>query len=258
MKHLCLFIIIITAWLSCSHIDEDNRLIEVPHAKISRAVLVEEFTGQRCVNCPNAATEIERLQEEYGKENVIAVAIHSGPLAIYSTDKVLGLRTTLGDDYYDYWRVEAEPSGVIDRTGGVLLLDKWVSRVHQDLQNEASVELAAKANFTDNGLLEIEIEYLAVKDFSGKLQVWIIEDGIVGLQMQPDGTLNREYVHNHVLRSAVNGTWGDDVVWPSGKQGKLSFSADIQEDWNAKNLSVVAFVYNEGGVQQVCQKTVVR
>ena len=247
---------IITAWLSCSHIDEDSRLIEVPHAKISRAVLVEEFTGQRCVNCPNATAEIERLQEEYGKENVIAVAIHSGPLAFFSTDKVLGLRTSLGDEYYDYWRVEAEPSGLINRSGGVLLLDKWATRVYQDMQNEALVELTAKAKIADNGMIEIGIEYLAVKDFSGKLQVWIIEDGIVALQMLPDGTLNREYVHNHVFRSTVNGTWGDDVVWPSGKQSILSFSAEVQENWNPKNLSVVAFVYNEGGVQQVCQKPV--
>lgn len=252
MKHLFFFITMITAFLSCSHIDDDNRLIEVPHAKISRAVLVEEFTGQRCVNCPNAATEIERLQKEYGKENVIAVAIHSGPLAFYSTDKVLGLRTALGDEYYDYWKVEAEPSGLINRSGGVLLLDKWASKVHQDLQNEAPVELTVKATIADNGKMEIGIEYLAVKDFSGKLQVWIVEDNIVALQMLPDGTLNREYVHNHVLRSAVNGTWGDDVVWPSGKQGTLSFSAEVQEDWNPKNLSVIAFVYNEGGVQQVC------
>ena len=242
--------------MSCSHIDEDNRLIEVPHAKISRAVLVEEFTGQRCVNCPNATAEIERLQEEYGKENVIAVAIHSGPLAFFSTDKVLGLRTSLGDEYYDYWRVEAEPSGLINRSGGVLLLDKWATRVYQDMQNEALVELTAKAKIADNGMIEIGIEYLTVKDFSGKLQVWIIEDGIVALQMLPDGTLNREYVHNHVFRSTVNGTWGDDVVWPSGKQSILSFSAEVQENWNPKNLSVVAFVYNEGGVQQVCQKPV--
>ena len=242
--------------MSCSHIDEDNRLIEVPHAKISRAVLVEEFTGQRCVNCPYATAEIERLQEEYGKENVIAVAIHSGPLAFFSTDKVLGLRTSLGDEYYDYWRVEAEPSGLINRSGGVLLLDKWAIRVYQDMQNETLVELTAKARITDNGLIEIGIEYLAVKDFKGRLQVWIIEDGIVALQMLPDGTLNREYVHNHVFRSTVNGTWGDDVVWPSGKQSILSFSAEVQENWNPKNLSVVAFVYNEGGVQQVCQKPV--
>ena len=64
---------------------------------------------------------------------------------------------------------------------------------------------------------------------------------------------NREYVHNHVLRSAVNGTWGDDIVWPSRKHGILSFSVKVQEDWNLKNLSAIAFVYNDKGVHQVCQ-----
>lgn len=251
MKHLCVFIIAATAFFSCSHIDEDNRLIEVPYAKISKAVLVEDFTGQRCVNCPNASSEIERLQKEYGKENVIAVSIHSGPLAIYSSDKVLGLRTSLGDTYYDYWKVEAEPSGLIDRKGGVVLLDKWASHVYQGLQTEASVELSTQAKVSEGGIIEISLAYLAVKDFSGKLQIWITEDSIVAPQMLPDGTLDREYIHNHVLRSAVNGTWGDDVTWPSGKKGAISFSAPVQQDWKPQNLSVISFIYNDSGVQQV-------
>ena len=258
MKHLCLFVVVVAALLSCSHIDEEERLIELPHAKISRAVLVEDFTGQRCVNCPNAASEIERLQKEYGKDNVVAVAIHSGPLAIYSTDKVLGLRTSLGDDYYDYWKVEAEPSGLIDRKGGVMLLDKWASSVYQELQTEASVELKAAAQVSKDGDVEISVDYLAVKDFVGKLQVWITEDAIVAPQMMPDGTLNREYVHNHVLRSAVNGAWGDAVAWHSGEQSVQSFSAKVQEGWNPQQLSVVAFIYDENGVQQVCKTAVSR
>lgn len=221
MKHLCLFLGLVTALLSCSHIDENDRLIEVPHAKISRAVLVEDFTGQRCVNCPNAASEIERLQKEYGRENVVAVAIHSGPLAVYSSAKVLGLRTILGDEYYDYWKVEAEPSGLIDRMGGVLLLDKWASSIYQELQLESLVELKATAQVSGNGEMEISVAYLSVREFVGRLQVWITEDGIVAPQMMPDGTLDNEYVHNHVLRSAVNGVWGNDVTWYSARHFKF-------------------------------------
>ena len=251
MKHSYLFIMVLLVLFSCSHIDENNRLTEVPHAKISKAVLIEDFTGQRCVNCPNATSEIERLQKEYGKENVIAVSIHSGPLAVFSNDKVLGLRTSLGDTYYDYWKVEAEPSGLIDRKGGVVLLDKWASQVHQALQTESSVELSVQAKVSEGGIIEIDLEYLAINDFIGKLQIWIAENCIVAPQMMPDGTLDREYIHNHVLRSAVNGVWGDDITWSSGKQGSISFSAPIQQDWNPQNLSVIAFVYNDSGIQQV-------
>ena len=48
---------------------------------------------------------------------------------------------------------------------------------------------------------------------NGKLQVWIVEDGVKALQMMPDGSANKEYVHNHVFRAAVNGTWGEDVTF---------------------------------------------
>ena len=44
--------IITLAAASCSNIDEDERLIYVKPADVGRAVLIEDFTGQKCVNCP--------------------------------------------------------------------------------------------------------------------------------------------------------------------------------------------------------------
>ena len=51
---------------ACSNIDEDERLIYVKPAAVERSVLLEDFTGQRCVNCPLAADEIAKLHEQYG------------------------------------------------------------------------------------------------------------------------------------------------------------------------------------------------
>ena len=68
------------AFVACSHIDEEDRLIYVKPAAAQRCVLLEDFTGQRCINCPKANDEIHALQEQYGADTVIAVAIHSGPL----------------------------------------------------------------------------------------------------------------------------------------------------------------------------------
>ena len=98
MKHRCfiifsLFNCYIAAMLlaACSYIEEDERLIYVKPAEVKRHVLLEDFTGQRCINCPKASDEIKALQEQYGEENVIAVGIHSGPLGFHSTDKYVGL-----------------------------------------------------------------------------------------------------------------------------------------------------------------------
>ena len=251
MRSYCLLIFAIVTLLSCSHIDESDRLIEVPYAKISKAVLIEDFTGQRCVNCPNAVLEIERLQQEYGKDNIVPVAIHSGPLAVYSNAKITGLRTQTGDDYYDYWNVEVEPSGLINRKGSVALLSEWTSMVHQELQQETTIILSTQYQINETDEINIDVTALAIQSFQGKLQLWVTEDSITAPQMMPDGTMNTNYIHNHVFRTAINDSWGTDVNWQSGQTYTLTFKTKVENEWNREQLTIVAFVYNEDGVQQV-------
>ena len=62
---LCLFAAVMLL-ASCDNISEDERFIYVKPADVKRRVLIEDFTGQRCVNCPAAHEEIDRLQEQYG------------------------------------------------------------------------------------------------------------------------------------------------------------------------------------------------
>lgn len=85
--------------MACSNIDEDDRFIEVEPVEVAKRVLIEDFTGQRCVNCPNASEMIESLQEQYGAENVIAVGIHSGPFSKTASGRPLSLWTETGDYY---------------------------------------------------------------------------------------------------------------------------------------------------------------
>ena len=66
---------------ACNNIAPEDRFIEVASATVKRKVLVEEFTGQRCLNCPEAANELARLQAQYGGDTLIVVAIHGGRLA---------------------------------------------------------------------------------------------------------------------------------------------------------------------------------
>ena len=45
--------------------------------KGDRNVLIEEFTGVRCVNCPNGAKIIEEMVAEFG-DRVVPISIHHG------------------------------------------------------------------------------------------------------------------------------------------------------------------------------------
>jgi len=238
----------------CSHIDESERFIYVKPAAVKRTVLIEEFTGQRCVNCPEAALEVESLQAQYGEENIIAVGIHSGPLAVFSAGEVVGLRTQLGDDYYNHYEVEMEPTAMINRRGGVVRRDKWASMIYSELQAETPLQLSVDYNRKSAVQIDATVEAVVAEAVKGKLQLWLVEDSIIAPQMMPDGTMNSQYVHRHVLRSAINGTWGDDVDWKQGHLPLLRYTFSIDSQWHLEQLSIVAFVYTDNGVQQVCQK----
>jgi hypothetical protein len=235
---------------ACSHIDESDRLIYVKPADVKRRVLLEDFTGQRCVNCPKASDEIKALQEQYGEDHVIAVGIHSGPLGFYTKGDYLGLSTEVGDEYYDHWALEYQPVGLIDR-GAPLEYTAWNARIREELEKTAPVEIDIELHQNDNQLT-VRAEVMGIDGTtSGKLQLWLTEDGITAFQMMPDGTRNMEYIHRHVFRAAINGTWGESVSVAEGETiTTKDYLFTIPEGWNADRRSVVAFVYNDQGVLQ--------
>lgn len=110
MKYFCLSLLLFTMLLTgCDTVAPGDRLIEIPAAAVRRNVLIEEFTGQRCLNCPEATAVIKTLQDNYSADRLIAVAIHAGPLSVKSSAGVVGLRTPLGDTYYKKWAVPSVP-----------------------------------------------------------------------------------------------------------------------------------------------------
>lgn len=239
---------------ACSHIDEDERLIYVKPAPVERCVLVEDFTGQRCLNCPIAAEEIEKLIEQYG-DAIIAVSIHSGPLGFYTNSRFYGLKTELGDNYYNHWNLEYQPVGLIDR-GSPAEYTAWGTLIREELQKTAPVEIELSASITDSLELSIHTSVKGVDGgvdghIQGKLQLWIVEDSITAFQMMPDGTLNPNYIHQHVFRDAVNGQWGEDITVQEGYAIDKEYTFPIDVEWKLENISVIAFVYNDSGVLQV-------
>lgn len=244
--------------MACSNIDEDDRFIEVEPVEVAKRVLIEDFTGQRCVNCPNASEMIESLQEQYGAENVIAVGIHSGPFSKTVTNQPFLLWTETGDYYFNSWGIDAQPTGVIDRKTVSSTYQSWGTIVRDALQASAPLTLDATTSYDEaTRTVTINVNAKGVLDVTGKLQLWLTEDNITNIQYMPDGSINTQYVHNHVFRTAVNGQDGEDfsIAWDEEKTVTSTYVLD--EDWKAENMSVVAFVYNNSGVQQVVKVPVV-
>jgi len=235
----------LTAVTSCDTVGEDERYIEVTEIQPQRSVLLEDFTGQRCPNCPNAAIEIGRLQTAY-PDSIIAVAIHGGPLALPA------LKSSVGDEYYAAVNSPNLPAGRIDRRGETSVPDQWQGLVYAAIQKKDAVSMKIESRYDGNTrTANIKVSTYSTKDVTGKVQVWLVEDGITAIQAMPDGSNNREYVHNHVLRAAVNGAWGEEVSVGPGNSSESSYTTTIDDRWVAGNMNVVAFVYNDNGVVKV-------
>lgn len=248
---------------SCSNIDEGDRLIYVKPAEVERAVLIEDLTGQRCINCPTGTDIINGIIQTYGEDNVIAVGIHSGPLGFTGNSKRVGLMTDTGDEYYTYWANGTnlgQPSAIFNRKKGPSdNLNNWAAEVGLIISEKANLSIdITNAYDAKKRELTTKVGAFGVNGtVNGKLQVWIVEDGIKAMQMMPDGSANQEYIHNHVFRAAVNGTWGEEVTVKEGETTSKDYSYVLPETWNAENISVVAFVYNKSGVENVAKKHIV-
>jgi hypothetical protein len=267
MKRFFLLATIILGLTACSNIDEDERLIYVEPAEVNRPVLIEDFTGQACVNCPNATAAIHELQETYGEENVIAVAIHCGPFAHLRSNMgnafLSDLGTKLGDEYYTHWNIEAQPGVKINRGAPIYDTNQYAAAVANELKKTSTVHFDA-VEFSNNAVL---VDLSSSDRVEGRLQVWIVEDSINAKdpqtkyqQFMPDGSRRQDYVHNHVFRASLtNDAYGEPVTLEAGNksytqvfylQGNEALD-NFEHLWQKQNLSAVVFFWNEQqGVMQ--------
>ena len=259
---LIIFAVMAMAFIACDEVSNDKRLTYIEPPEAARAILIEDFTGQYCVNCPRATEEIERLIEQYGDTVIIAVAIHSGP---FSKDKTAGtspLYTEVGDQYFSNWKLSAQPVGLVDRLFGMPLnYTDWGGAVNYELtdsiNSKAVVSIIVNTAYdfdTELGYADVQTIGMDSKPVSGKLQVWLVEDSIDSFQLMPNGSREEHYNHMHVFRASINDPWGDDLTVSHGEVVSKKYEFALDPAWVFENCSLVVFLYDEDGVKQVTKK----
>lgn len=236
------------SFTACDNIDDDERYLPVERPNIERVVLVEEFTGQSCVNCPNGAATIHALQTNY-PGSVIAVCFHpqgtpfTAPL--YGID--LGLTSEQATDYFNYYKPNGFPAAIIN--GGELLynIDQWSTAVSSALSTESPADINLDCEYdADTRKLTANWNVVFNHMYSSpcSLLLWVMENGIVGPQTSTTGPMF-DYTHNHVFRQSMNGLWGESIGDNFATEQSLNGSSSITlpESWKAENIQVVAFIF---------------
>lgn len=290
-KYLLTFLAAAGLFTACDNIDEGDRWTEpvvvdvvkdTEAPEIQKNILVEDFTGQDCVNCPSAADVIKKITESAIGERVVAVGIHGGDLTRdYKIDRrAVGLATVMGDNYNTYWKVETWPAGMIDRTDGngtvgkTCAFETWESAIAKRLTVKPVVDLKLETAYEeDSRNLSVSVTPVAKAGTTlpggCKVTVWLTESGLVRPQKRFDEKnatiLDKNYVHNHVLRESLTDPYGDAVKGTDA----MTYSHTIPMTYGKataaeytvlpENMAVVAFITAQSGeVLQVVEGHVVK
>ena len=221
MSRLLLPLLALLLLVGCDAVESPDRWREDPAPIVPRRnVLLVDFTGQRCSNCPAAADLLRSLTAGPAGARIIAVSVHGGALALSTDASPRGLAGPDARRLTDEARVSSWPQGTVDRpVGGTLLRPSaWNAALAEHLALAADADAAAQQSLVADAHVTLATRTLSytlrprhLTDAAGQadaetyLHLWLVEDSITAPQTLADGTERADYLHRHVLRLDLTG-----------------------------------------------------
>lgn len=277
-------------FVTCDHVDDPQP--EPIRADTStgtsvRKILVEDYTGHHCGNCPRAHHYIDSLIKYHGKR-IIAIGVHVGKIpcganaALCPPDYVSDYRTTTGNDYAAQFSIgSALPTVLLNRVGysssDPTLMQFDIVKLGNNysldtiLNKPHIADIKITNTYTSSSRsLTCDIETTFLKDTSGtyNIVVLIAQDSLVSYQKDYDLIPNEDvsnYTHRHVLRDAVTSSWGDVLA-----SGDIDSSTTFPKTYSYAfpgndmylntpsvplNSSVIVYIYKVGTYEVIQAET---
>ena len=227
-----------------------------------KKVLVEEFTGVRCVNCPAGASELEDLKGIYG-DRLVIVSIHSGDFSPPYSDSKFDFRTPEGTELEKLVGAPiGYPAAVINRKKFVgqerlqVFRTSWAGFVAAESKTPSVLSLAFVKNINRVSrelLLDVKIIPSQALQNDLKLSVMLTESGVKDQQETPQGK-KADYTHKHILRKILTKSDGDLLaILTANEPISKNFTLKIPDNWVIENCQIVAFVHKSGSEKEVLQ-----
>lgn len=208
-------------------------------------VLVEEYSGTWCGNCPRILYAVDLLHQQTDKAIVVSTHLFNGDPFI-STD---------GNNLAAQQSVSGVPNGYINRTiSWTGPQDQNVNQVISTIQASSETGIAINSTTTGSNITaNIKIGYANPIAGTAKVTVYLVEDKLFFTQRNYSSTLyggqanipNFEY--NGVLRKVVSSLLGDDIP-TSGISNAKDYTFGIPSNIsNIANAKIVVLVSNAAG-----------
>ncbi|HRN93311.1 MAG TPA: Omp28-related outer membrane protein [Chitinophagales bacterium] len=243
----------------------DTTYLETPQTPEDKNVVMEEFTGVQCVNCPAGHQIIKTLKASYG-ERLVVISYHTDFLGDPFSFTTEDLRTEAAKQVQDYLVFDGyKPAASIDRfafnssqTSLLYTRNTWSNRVQQELTKTSPVNilLSSMVDSASRKLTAtVELNYTSTITDAQKITLVIIENNIVEPQLNTGNVIDTFYTHNDIQRVFLTNALGDEITTTTeaGRVVKKMYQTDLPPTLNLNNLKLVAFVHKFSGTKEILQ-----
>ena len=234
----------------------------------TKKVLLEEYTGAHCSQCPLGTHYVDSMLSLH--PNLITVALHAynNPDAMFFAEI---------DTLYDTYS-QGAPLGAVDRicTGSssgytAIFATQWNARIQQQLSVPAALTVSIVPSWnssTRNITAQVGIDiYSNMPAGDYRLGMYVVEDSVTGTGFGYDQSniYNQDpnspyfgmgdpiigFIHRHVARAVLPSSWGLQGLIPSspvtGQNFNHTFNYTLPASYNENHVHLVAFVYKFTG-----------
>lgn len=237
-----------------------------------RRILLEEFTGHKCPNCPEGADIATQLKVDH-PEDFVSVALHNSgsfsevDLSNASHPYPSDFQTETGEILRLKYKFSSFPGGMLNRTeingSAKVPYRSWKQEVNVLIANadymkpqfRIQLENIFNSKIGDRSL-RIRYKATALLNISGNIAIacYVLESKIIAPQV--DNRLAESYVpdyeHNHVLRIGFPGNGSGKTLFTNPSAGDVAevisendeISIGLNDDWKPENMTVIVFLFN--------------
>lgn len=226
---------------------------ELTPDNLYRKVLIEEYTGHKCTNCPTGHAKLDEMFGLYG-DTIVAIGVHAGPLAATDEQFPYNFVTPQGVQLFNDFNIPQIPLAIMSRVrynanSWGSPINKWVDHFNKvdRSTNYAAIQLINEYNAATQTITTFA-KVSILEEIAHRVQFCVVvtENGIVKPQLN-NGVIVPNYTHNHVLRGTLNGNYGvrltNDGLVAKGDTYLKGYQVSLRDkDWVASNCSIVAYL----------------
>ncbi len=257
----------IKVWVTAPNGQEDSNTendtlyhtLQVIEKYPDKFFLIEEITGAWCGYCPRAPI-IYKKQVQPHYPNTLLVAVHTGDaMTCTSAREVMNAYVSGVPCGF----VNREKNGTVD-----LAPELWKTSLDKLDPDLTPVDINIYSYYyPETRELKIDVVADFVIDFQGDLRMncYIIEDGLQGTgsswaqrnffnasaqdpykELEGAGDPLPGYVHNHVVREMLAGSWGEPNIIPAeikkGDRYVYTKTIEVPDTWLVENMHLIGIV----------------